>query len=546
MIDYGGQKTDLAVKRAEWRLSRVYGQAAREIEEKTKDWQERHAAKDKRFRQMVKDGKMSKADYQAWLKGQVFQEKQWKARQEQIQQVLLNADKAAVNVIKDGKLGVFTANANYIGYGLEHDSGLNTGFLLYDEQTVARLIKGNPKMLPMLPPEKAINKDKAYLYYNRLINNAITQGIIQGESVQDIAVRIAKTTGEKCYKSALSNARTAYTGAQNAGRIEGMHQAQRLGIKVQKQWLATPDDRTRDAHADLDGQIQNVDDPFDSELGNIDYPGDPNADPANVYNCRCSLLYVYPEYPAGFELRDDYAAEMSLDDWEEAKQSNSNQPITSNQHYDESTERILNTFDDLHVERKKVKKLSKPLTTQQIIDKIGGGDRTEGSCTSVCLAYAGNRAGYDVRDFRGGKSQSVFSVASWKISEMEGVSSQRIKSNNSRRAAEKLISGMTKDKEYILVTGEHAAIVRKDENGKDFYLELQSPRRNGWKTLNREALKTRFKSQTSRTILGMKPEDENILIDVESLGKSPGFPDVLSFLNTDEKDQQKGRNGRER
>lgn len=325
MIDYGGQKTDLAIRRAEWRLSRVYNQAAREIDEKTKAWQERHEAKDKKLRQMVKDGKMSKADYQAWQRGQVFQGKQWEGRKEQIRQVLLNSDKAAVNVIKEGKLGVFASNANYIGYGLEHDSGLNTGFLLYDEATVSRLIKGDPKMLPMLPPEKAVLKDKAYTYYNKLIAGAITQGIIQGEDIGQIAHRIARTTGEKCYKSAVTNARTAYTGAQNAGRIEGMHQAQRLGIKMQKQWLATPDDRTRATHADLDGQVQNVDDPFDSELGNIDYPGDPNADPANVYNCRCSLLYVYPEYPSDMKASADDIEDMSLDEWEEAKQNEETQ-----------------------------------------------------------------------------------------------------------------------------------------------------------------------------------------------------------------------------
>lgn len=320
MIDYGGQKTDLAVRRAEWRLSRVYRQAAREIDEKMQAWQKGHEARDKKYRQMVKDGKLSKADYDVWMRGQIFQGKQWEGRKEQIRQVLLNSDKAAVNVIKEGKLGVFASNANYIGYGLEHDSGLNTGFLLYDEATVARLIKGDPKMLPMLPPEKAVNKDKAYTYYNKLITGAITQGIIQGEDIGQIAHRIATTTGEKCYKSAVRNARTAYTGAQNAGRIEGMHQAQRLGIKMQKQWLATPDGRTRHAHAELDGQIQNVDDPFESALGDIDYPGDPNADPANVYNCRCSLLYVYPEYPAGFELRDDFMSDLSMDDWETAKQ----------------------------------------------------------------------------------------------------------------------------------------------------------------------------------------------------------------------------------
>lgn len=320
MIDYGGQKTDLAVRRAEWRLSRVYRQAAREIDEKMQAWQKGHEARDKKYRQMVKDGKLSKADYQAWMRGQVFQGNQWKARKEQIQQTLLNADRAASKIINEGKLGVFAENANYIGYGLEHDANINTGFMLYDEQTVARLIKSDPMMLPMLPPEKAVLKDKAYPYYNKLINGAITQGIIQGEGIPEIAKRIAQKTGESSYASAVRNARTAYTGAQNAGRIEGLHQAQRLGINVKKRWLATLDGRTRDSHRKLDGQVQEVDKPFNSELGKIRYPGDPTAAGGNVYNCRCTLTYVYPEYPSEMKRRDNTTGEvvgdMTYREWE--------------------------------------------------------------------------------------------------------------------------------------------------------------------------------------------------------------------------------------
>ena len=91
-------------------------------------------------------------------------------------------------------------------------------------------------------------------------------------------------------------ARTAMTGAQNAGRMEMMHRAKGMGIKMQKQWLATFDRRTRDAHQHLDGQTKEVDEPFESKLGDIMFPGDPDANPGNVYNCRCTLTYVYPDF----------------------------------------------------------------------------------------------------------------------------------------------------------------------------------------------------------------------------------------------------------
>ena len=319
--DYGTEQTDRAVKRVERRLSSVYRQAQRDIDDKLKDWQERHKKRDARYRQMVAAGKMSKEDYRAWLRGQVFQEKQWQARRDEIDNILLNADRAAQNIVNEGKLGVFAANANYMGYALERDSNIDTGFVLYSEGTVARLIEDDPQILPK--PAPGVQKDLAFPYYNKLMSSAITQGIVQGETISEIAGRVARTTGESSYKSAMRNARTAYTGAQNAGRIEGLHQAQRLGIKVKKKWLAILDSRTRDTHRDLDGQIQEVDDPFVVDGDEFKFPGDPTAKPALTYNCRCTLTYEYPDYPSTMPRRDaetgQIVADMTYREWEALK-----------------------------------------------------------------------------------------------------------------------------------------------------------------------------------------------------------------------------------
>lgn len=78
------------------------------------------------------------------MRGQVFQDKQWQARKAEIDRILLNADREAQRIVNEGKISVFAANANYIGYGLEHDANINTGFMLYDQNTVGRLIKSDP------------------------------------------------------------------------------------------------------------------------------------------------------------------------------------------------------------------------------------------------------------------------------------------------------------------------------------------------------------------------------------------------------------------
>lgn len=323
MADYGTKMTDRAVRETERRLSRVYREAARDIKSKMKDWEKAHAERERKYRQQLAEGKITQADFDAWMRGQVFQGNQWKARQEQINQILLNADKAAAQIVNEGKMGVFAANANYVGYKLERGVGVRTGFNLYDQNTVSRLIRKDHDMLPKA--REGVQKDKSYRWYNKQVASAVTQGIVQGEGVREIAQRIVDKTSEGNYKSAVRHARTAYTGAQNAGRMEGLHQAQELGIKVKKQWVATNDDRTRDTHADLDGQIAEVDEPFiTSEGDEIMYPGDPTAAPGEVYNCRCTLVYVYPDYPSDISDREPTEAQ-SFEEWEDMKREDQEQ-----------------------------------------------------------------------------------------------------------------------------------------------------------------------------------------------------------------------------
>ena len=328
MPDYGQKATDAEFRRLRAKINDVYRQAYKEIEQKGREFAQAHARREAQLRQMVADGKMTQADFDAWMRGQVFQGEQWQKKKQQMTDTLYHADQVAQQMVNDSRYNVFAANANYMGYSLEHDAGIKTNFGLYDADSVRRLVKKEPDLLP---PKKMVGKDKSYQWYNRQVQTAITQGIIQGESLDKIAHRIGKQTGETSMTAMLRNARTMQTGAQNAGRIEGLHQAQELGIKVKKQWMATLDSHTRDAHADLDGQIADVDEPFDSELGPIMYPGDPDADPANVWNCRCTLVYVYPEYPNSMERRDNETGEnvgdMTYREWEEMKRGEEAEPI---------------------------------------------------------------------------------------------------------------------------------------------------------------------------------------------------------------------------
>lgn len=90
--------------------------------------------------------------------------------------------------------------------------------------------------------------------------------------------------------SAIRAARTAVTGAQNGGRQESYSAAAKMGIELEKQWLATLDGRTRHDHAAADGQSAAEDKPFNVGGYELMYPGDPSGPAHEIYNCRCTTI----------------------------------------------------------------------------------------------------------------------------------------------------------------------------------------------------------------------------------------------------------------
>jgi uncharacterized protein with gpF-like domain len=60
---------------------------------------------------------------------------------------------------------------------------------------------------------------------------------------------------------------------------------------MQKTWAASNDERTRPDHEEADGQTVDAGDQFTVGGEAMDGPGDGDAPPEQVINCRCTLLW---------------------------------------------------------------------------------------------------------------------------------------------------------------------------------------------------------------------------------------------------------------
>lgn len=186
-----------------------------------------------------------------------------------------------------------------------------------------------------------------------------------------------------------------------------------------------------------------------------------------------------------------------------------------------------------------IRKLKRPKSEKKIISAVGGGDLTDGSCSSLAMAYIGNKHGYDVLDYRDGKSRLLFAYDSTikQFGDFEGVNLKSDLKSNEIQATFDLLADCDESKEYYLAVYAHAAIV-KNIKGKWYFLELQDEVDNGWFELTAESLKRRFGASSRRRKLR-----EIMLYDVDELGSSPEFKTALGYLNTNTGNQVKGSGG---
>ena len=231
---------------------------------------------------MVKAGKLSEDEYKKWRKKKLLYEKQAKERANEIAAELSRVNEMAMAYVNGELPEIYGLNYNAIEKTIEEIGGYS--FTLVDADTVRNLALSDETLLPY----KYIDGNKDIRWNTKKVNAEILQGILQGESIPDIAKRLSNVT-EMNKTAAIRNARTSVTSAECKGRQDSYIRATNDGIILKREWIATNDGRTRHSHRLLDGQIAEVDKPFKSELGDIMYPGDPEADPSNVYNCRCTI-----------------------------------------------------------------------------------------------------------------------------------------------------------------------------------------------------------------------------------------------------------------
>ena len=358
------------------------------------------------------------------------------------------------------------------------------------------------------------------------VKQEIVNGMIQGINLQTMTKRVSERFETAKKNDVERLLRTEVNYVLNQATLDGYKEA---GIE-KYEFSATLDSRTSQICSELHGEVFEI----KKIAVGLNYP------PMHP-RCRSTTIPIVDYEDLIKQGREEIGGKDIESNEKEALTNNENKSITK--------EPVPNTFtmawaQNDKVEYNEVRKLQKELTTEEIIKKLGGGDQTKGSCSSLAFAYIGNRNGYDVLDFRGGISTEIFATTRniVEIANLDGIESKVIKRANDYNAVKELLTFVEEKKEYYLETGKHAAIIRIGNRGFE-YLELQSETENGFKKLDSSVLKTRFGCQTSYSVGGIKFEKSNVLIEVDSCKNSEEFKNLLGYINTAKDKQNKGEGG---
>lgn len=560
--DEGAKETDKVLAQAESEIKKTYKQAEEEVQKKLEKYLDDFKSKDEKKKEQLTSGEITQDEYNKWRVGQIAIGQRWEEMKQTIAEDYTNAAGIAKSVIYGHMPEVYAINHNYGTFQVEKGSKVNTSYTMYNKDTVENLFKdGTFYPSPGKKITKEINEGKQTAWDKKQVQSAMLQGILQGESVQKIAKRVATTVGEKDKKAAIRNARTMTTCVQNKGRLDSYARAEEMGIDVMNEWIAALDERTREEHRLLDGQKVKVGEKFKVDGVEIEYPGDPSAPGYMVYNCRCSLA----PFIKGISKDSDYykdlsgretskLGDMTYGEWKDGQEvlnpepkAGLNSKEVQEEYKDWSNKTIINgatmKFESQNIPKVEVKVLENKLTSEQIVEKVCVNDYEKGACMSLAFAYAANKLGFDVKDFRDDEGLNIMNQgdegtgkAFLDIINLKGVDKIEEASTNDIVSVNNLLKNTKPGKEYILITGGHAAVITCDDGTLNTakYVELQSKEYSGYEDLSEVALINRFRCCNVHVKDGKIVKQKSFLVDINSLGNNEGFRAAMEYINTQE------------
>lgn len=214
------------------------------------------------------------------IRSKVYQKKYQDGLKKQISGILDDMQKENFQNVSDYLNKCY--EEGFIGtlYDLQ-GQGIPLAFPL-DQEAMVRAVQTDSKISQGL--YSRLGEDTSLL--KRKITAQVSRGIATGMSFKQVAQQLSGYTNIG-FNNAVRIARTEGHRIQVQSTMDACYKAKDRGADVVKMWDSTLDAKTRTSHANVDGEVKELDEKFSNGLM---FPGDPSGGAAEVVNCRCALL----------------------------------------------------------------------------------------------------------------------------------------------------------------------------------------------------------------------------------------------------------------
>jgi SPP1 gp7 family putative phage head morphogenesis protein len=186
---------------------------------------------------------------------------------------------------------VYTDSYLYTGFSLESEAQVKLAYSMVSREQVNRALQNNISGLTL---NDRLKNNRAQIIIKT--REQLTQGLIQGESISQMANRL-KNVYEGDLNKAVRIARTETNRVRNEGTLDSYEHAKNRGLEFDKIWLSTIDGRVRDSHAQLDGQKADKDGLFHVNGLSTIGPGQFSIASEDIH-CRCTTRVEFKDLEA--------------------------------------------------------------------------------------------------------------------------------------------------------------------------------------------------------------------------------------------------------
>lgn len=295
MTDKAHILTDKEIERMERHLSVIYRSVGKKIDKLFSEYAETIKEQSDKLLQAVndaetpKDKQAAKQAYIRFYSATVKRDKRFKKTQQAAINALYSANKQSAEYINSKMAKIYAENYNQTGRGIQSDTESEYSFkpvTVEDAREYGEItIQG-------------VDKQKDGKWNAKNIASALVVGAIALQTADKVFGGASKRTARRNLDTANRQASDTATDAENKGRIDSMYRARDEGFHVQKIWIATLDNRTRDTHIEYDG-MDAVELDYEYAPG-LKEPRDSGCSiMAEVCNCRCRIQHTMGKAQGG-------------------------------------------------------------------------------------------------------------------------------------------------------------------------------------------------------------------------------------------------------